>query len=97
MRELGTGAHAELAVDARECGLHGVLGEEESGRHFAVRLPLGDELGDSAFGLRQLAARRSAAADACQLGAGMFSPKRRTEVFEARRGVAKGLAVAILR
>jgi hypothetical protein len=30
------GAHAELAVDARERGLHGMLGKEESGRHFAA-------------------------------------------------------------
>ena len=87
MRELSAGAHAELTVDAREHSLHGVLGEEESGRHFAVRMPLGDELGDPAFGLRQLAARRSAAADASELGASLLGPQRRTELFEACLGV----------
>ena len=37
MRKLGPGADAELAVDARERRLDGVLGEEEGGRNLPVR------------------------------------------------------------
>ena len=56
VRELGAGADAELAVDARQRGLDGVLGEEEGGGDLAVRVAFGDERGDPALGLRQVVA-----------------------------------------
>ena len=74
--------HAELPVGARQCGLHGVLGDEERRRDVAVRPALGNELGDSPLGLRQLAARRCAASDSPQLGARLLGPQRSAEPLE---------------
>src|SRR5436190_1051894 len=84
VRELGAGAHAELPVGARQGALDGVLGDEQGGRHLAVRAALGDQRHDSALGLGQLAARGCAAADPPELGARLLGPKRGAEPFEDR-------------
>jgi hypothetical protein len=87
VRELGAGADAELAVDARQRRLDGVHGEEEGISHLAIRAALGYEVRDSALGFGQLVPRRRAASDARELGARLVGPERCTEAFEACKGV----------
>src|SRR5829696_1673705 len=82
VRELGAGADAELAVDARQRRLDRVLREEERRRNFAVRAALGDEHGDPPLRLRQLVARRCPAADPCELGPRLLGPERRAQLLE---------------
>ena len=95
----GAGANAELAIDARQGRLDGVLGEEEGCRDLSVRAALGDERGDPALGLGELAVRCSAAADARQLGARLRGPQRRAELIEACARVLERLpgGAALLR
>ena len=89
MRELGAGAHAELAIDPCQRRLDGVLREEQGRRDLAVRAAFGDERGDPSLGLRQLARRGRAAADPRQLGARLLGPERRAEPLEGGERLAE--------
>ena len=60
-----------------------MLSEEEGRRDLAVGAALGYQARDPALGLRQLAARGRAPADARQLGARLLGPERRAEPLEA--------------
>ena len=95
MRELGAGADAELPIDPRQRRLDGVLGEEEGGRDFPVRLPLGDELARSVArppSARRARARppmRASSARVCSAHSGAPSRSKRAErVLEGRPGGA---------
>ena len=59
-----------------------MLGQEERRRDFAIRVALGDQVGDPPLTFGQLATRRSAAADARELGAGLLCPERRPDALE---------------
>src|SRR6478735_2075300 len=81
-RKLGARAHVELRVDVRQVAGNGALPEKERRRDLPVRLPLRNENRDPALALRQVAARRRAAPDPAELGAGLVRPERRAETLE---------------
>ena len=90
MRELGARANAELAVDAGERCLDRALRKEEGRRNLTVGLPFGDEGCDSPLGLGELVARRHAAADAGELGAGLVGPELCAEALELGQCALEG-------
>src|SRR6476659_7263702 len=59
-----------------------MLGQEERRRDFAIRVALGDQVGNPPLTFGELATRRRAAADASELGAGLLRPERRADALE---------------
>src|SRR5262245_45886157 len=80
-RELGAGAHAELGVDVREVARDRALAEEQGGGDLPVRLPLGDEDGDTLLGGGQPFLPR-APADPSELVARPRAPARGADLLE---------------
>ncbi len=66
------------------------LGQEKRRGDFPVRLPLGDESGDSLLGGRESAECRSPAADALQLCAGATRPDGGTDSIEDLERFSQG-------
>ena len=81
VRELGAGADAELAVDAGERGLDGVLGEEEGGRDLRFVCP----------SATSSAMRRSASVSSSRDGARPPMRASSARVCSAQSGRAEGL------
>src|SRR6266511_6368883 len=81
--QLRARAHAQLLVDPREVAFDGAGGDEELRGDVLVRPALGDELGDSAFGLGQFA-RCDAYADAGALRTCPLRPERSRKLVEDR-------------
>jgi hypothetical protein len=74
--------YPELAEDAAEMALDRAVREEESRRHLAVCLSLGDEHSDALLCRRKRAGRRRPAADAGELCTGALGPERSAGALE---------------
>ena len=92
MGELGARADAELREHMREMSFDRALGEEERRSDLAIRLPLGDERGDSFLGGSERARGRGASTDPPQLATRPLGPERCADRLEDAERLLQRLA-----
>jgi hypothetical protein len=88
--EFGAGADAELAVDARQVGLHGAGAHEQRPGDLLVGASGGGQLGDLGLGRGDGGRGGRAQADAAKLGLGPLGPQGGAELLKGCQGLLEG-------